>query len=142
MIDPFPQPVIFAHRGASACAPENTLAAFQLALEQGAPAIEFDVKLTSDGQVVVIHDQTANRTTDGAGNVANLPLAALRELDAGSWLSAAFRGERIPSLDEVFEALGKKLFMNVELTNYATSFDTLIPKVAHLVKKHGLENCV
>ena len=137
-----PQPVIFAHRGASAYAPENTLAAFQLALQQGAPAIEFDVKLSADGQVVVIHDQTVDRTTDGAGNVAKLPLAALRELDAGSWLSGSFRGEKIPTLDEVFETLGKKLLMNVELTNYATPFDALVPKVAHLVKKYGLESSV
>lgn len=135
-----PQPVVFAHRGASAYAPENTLAAFQLAFQQAAPAIEFDVKLTADGRVVVIHDQTVDRTTDGSGNVAKLPLAALRELDAGSWLSAQFRGEKIPTLDEVFETLGKKLLMNVELTNYATPFDALIPKVAELIKKHGLEN--
>ncbi len=142
MIESLPQPVVFAHRGASAYAPENTLAAFQLAHQQGAPAIEFDVKLSADGHVVVIHDQTVDRTTDGVGNVAKIPLAALQKLDAGSWLSASFRGERIPSLDEVFEAVGKKLFMNVELTNYATPFDALAPKVAHLVKKHGLENSV
>jgi glycerophosphoryl diester phosphodiesterase len=140
MIETLPQPVIFAHRGASAYAPENTLAAFQLALQQGARAIEFDVKLTADGQVVVIHDQTVNRTTDGTDKVAQLPLAAIRELDAGSWLSAKFRGEKIPTLDEVFEALGKKLLMNVELTNYTTPFDALTQKVAELVKRHGLEN--
>jgi glycerophosphoryl diester phosphodiesterase len=137
-----PQPVVFAHRGASAHAPENTLVAFQLAFEQGAPAIEFDVKLTADGRVVVIHDATVDRTTNGTGRVSRLPLAALQELDAGSWRSAQFRGEKIPSLDQVFEALGKKLLMNVELTNYEAPFDALVPKVADLVKKHGLENYV
>jgi len=142
MINSLPQPVVFAHRGASAYAPENTLAAFQLALEQGAPAIEFDVKLSADEQVVVIHDATVDRTTNGKGKVSQLPLAALRELDAGSWLSARFRGEKIPSLDEVFDAFGKKLLINVELTNYNTPFDALVPKVAELVKKHRLENWI
>ena len=84
MLTHFPTPIIFAHRGASAHAPENTLAAFELAVKQGAPAIEFDVKLTSDRQVVIIHDQTLNRTTNGSGAVTKQPLAALRELDAGS----------------------------------------------------------
>jgi len=139
MITHFPIPIIFAHRGASAHAQENTLAAFELALKQGAPAIEFDAKLTSDRQVVIIHDQTLNRTTDGSGAVTKQPLAALRELDAGSWLSADFRGEKIPTLNEVFEAVGKKLLMNVELTNYATPFDGLVYEVAALVKKHGLQ---
>lgn len=142
MLEKLPQPVLFAHRGASAYAPENTLAAFELAHRQGAAAIEFDAKLTSDGQIVIIHDQTLDRTTDGAGRVAKLPLAALRELDAGSWMSASFRGEKIPTLDEVFEAVGQKMFMNVELTNYATPFDTLVPRVAEAVKKHGLEDRV
>ena len=142
MIHSLPQPVVFAHRGASAYAPENTLAAFQLALEQGAAAIEFDVKLSADGQVVVIHDATVERTTDGNGKVSQLPLVALRELDAGSWLSARFHGEKIPSLDEVFDAFGKKLLMNVELTNYNTPFDALTLKVAALVKKHRLEDWV
>jgi len=135
-------PYFFAHRGASARAPENTLSAFELAVKQGAPAIEFDVKVTSDGHVVIIHDQIVDRTTNGTGQVTKLPLAALRELDAGAWLSADFRGEKIPTLDEVFEAVGKKIFMNVELTNYATPLDALVPKVAGLVKKHGLERRV
>jgi glycerophosphoryl diester phosphodiesterase len=148
MMEMLPRPIIFAHRGASAYAPENTLAAFELAFKQGTPAVEFDVKLTSDGQIVVIHDQTVDRTTDGTGRVAKLPLAALRQLDAGSWFSAHniplghFRGEKIPTLDETFENIGKKLFMNVELTNYATPFDQLVLKVVETVKKHRLENRV
>ena len=140
MIAHFPTPIIFAHRGASAYAPENTLSAFQLAAKQGAPAIEFDVKLTSDRQVIIIHDQTLDRTTDGSGPVAKQSLAALRELDAGSWKSPEYRGEKIPLLDEVLEAVGKKLYINIELTNYATPFDGLVPVVAALVKKHALQD--
>lgn len=142
MLTQLPPPFYFAHRGASAHAPENTLAAFELALEQGAPAIEFDVKLTADRHVVIHHDLTLDRTTDGSGPLSKQSLAALRELDAGSKFSAQFRGEKIPTLDEVFESLGRKMFMNVELTNYASPFDGLVDEVVKLVRKHGLEERV
>ena len=140
MIENFPNPIFFAHRGASAYAPENTLAAFELAARMGAPAIEFDVKLSSDKQAIIIHDQTLDRTTNGTGAVTSQSLSALRELDAGSWKSAEFRGEKIPLLNEVLEAVGKKVLINIELTNYATPFDGLVSVVADLVKKHGLQN--
>jgi glycerophosphoryl diester phosphodiesterase len=133
-----PSPIIFAHRGASACAPENTLAAFELAVQQGAPGIELDAKLCADGHVIVIHNQSVDRTTNGSGKVDEMPLAALRELDAGSFFSEKFRGQKIPTLEEVFEAVGKKVLINVELKNLATPFDALVPKVVELVKKHGL----
>ena len=136
------RPIVIAHRGDKTHAPENTLAAFKLAAEKGADAIEFDVKLTADGQVIVLHDQTVDRTTNGTGKMSELPFAALRNLDAGAWFSEAFPGERIPTLDEVFETVGKRLYMNVELTNYATPGDDLVPKVVELVKKHGLQNRV
>ena len=142
MISDFPSPVIFAHRGASAYAPENTLAAFELAVKQGAPAIEFDVKLTCDRQVIIIHDQTLDRTTNGTGQVVKHPFAALRELDAGVWKSAEFRGEKIPLLEEVFETVGRKVLLNIELTNYATPFDALVPEVAALIKKHNIQQQV
>lgn len=134
-----PTPIIFAHRGASAYAPENTLAAFTLALQQGAPAIEFDVKLSADRQVIAMHDATVNRTTNGAGKVCDLSLAALRELDAGGWKDARYAGERIPTLEEIFETVGHKLLMNIELTNYSTPFDGLAAEVTALVKRHGLQ---
>jgi glycerophosphoryl diester phosphodiesterase len=134
-----PRPIIIAHRGDKSHAPENTLAAFSLAADKKADAIEFDVKLSADGQVIVLHDQTVDRTTSGTGNVSSLPLTALRELDAGAWFSEQFRGERIPTLDEVFETVGKRVLMNVELTNYASPNDDLVPKVADLVKKHALQ---
>ena len=135
----FPQPVIFAHRGASDGAPENTMAAFQLAFEQGAHGIEFDVKLSADGEIVVIHDQTVNRTTNATGSISRLPLAAIRELDAGAWFGEPFRHERIPTLHEVFAAFGEVLILNIELTNYNTPFDALVPKVVSLIKKYGVE---
>jgi glycerophosphoryl diester phosphodiesterase len=139
MLFDLPRPVIFGHRGASAYAPENTLASFELARVQCADAIELDAKLSSDGEVVVIHDSTVDRTTNGHGQVSQLTWTKLRSLDAGSSFSDRFRGEKIPRLEEVFETLGKKIFINVELTNYATPRDQLVEKVCALVRKHGLE---
>ena len=142
MLASLSQPVIFAHRGASAQAPENTLAAFQLALEQGADAIELDAKLSADGHVVVIHDATLDRTTGEHGRVKDMSLAELRALNAGSFFSSRFSTEKIPMLEEVFEALGKRLFINVELTNYSTPRDHLVESVCLLVKKFNLQKQV
>lgn len=142
MYTTLPRPTIFAHRGASAHAPENTLAAFHLAVDLGAPAIELDAKLSKDGVVVVHHDQTVDRTTDGSGYVNKLPLAALREFDAGIKFSPKFKGEKIPTLSEVFETVGRKIFINVEITNYTTPLDLLPKKVAELVKLHNLQEYV
>lgn len=142
MLSSLPQPVIFAHRGASAHAPENTLAAFELALEQGADAIELDVKLSADGQVVVIHDATVDRTTGTHGRVRDLSLAQLRALNAGSFFASRFSTEKIPMLEEVFEAVGRRTFINVELTNYNTPRDHLVESVCMLVKQHNLQGRV
>lgn len=142
MLTSFSQPVIFAHRGASAHAPENTLAAFELAVVQNADAIELDVKLSADGQVVVIHDPTVDRTTGSHGRVKDLSLAELQSLDAGRSFSETYRGEKIPTLEEVFETVGKRTFINVELTNYNTPRDQLVEKVCVLVKKFGLQKRV
>ncbi len=142
MFKTLPYPIIFAHRGASAHAPENTLAAFELAVEQGADGIELDVKLTADGQVVVIHDPTVDRTTGAHGRVKDMSLAELRSLEAGSFFSAKFQSEKIPTLEEVFESVGKRTFINVELTNYKTPRDHLVESACILVKKFGLQKRV
>lgn len=104
-----------AHRGASARYPENTLRAFAAAVEAGADMCEFDVRMTLDGEVIVIHDDTVNRTTDGRGEVARMSLAAVKRLDAGARFGAEFRGEPIPTLDEVAAALAGRCAMDVEL---------------------------
>jgi glycerophosphoryl diester phosphodiesterase len=142
MLTSLPQPIIFAHRGASAHAPENTLAAFELALAENADAIELDVKLSADGHAIVIHDPTVDRTTGHHHRVKDLPLRELRALDAGSFFSEKFHGEKIPTLEEVFEAVGKRTFINIELTNYNTPRDPLVETVCTLVKKCGLEEHV
>jgi glycerophosphoryl diester phosphodiesterase len=138
MLSHIPNPAIIAHRGASAYAPENTLAAFELAVRQKADAIELDAKLTIDGHVVVFHDQTLYRTTGAQGRVIDSKLADLRRLDAGSHFDVAYRGEQIPTLDEVFDLVGKRIFINVELTNYASLLDRLPEKVAEIVINHSL----
>jgi glycerophosphoryl diester phosphodiesterase len=95
------KPWIIAHRGASAYAPENTLAAFQRAVELGAPFIETDLHLTRDARFVAFHDRMLQRTTNGQGAVLDCTLAELRRLDAGLWFDREFMGERIPTLEEV-----------------------------------------
>jgi glycerophosphoryl diester phosphodiesterase len=110
---------IIAHRGACARAPENTLAAFRLALRAGVGMIELDVHLTADGIPVVIHDATLSRTTDGEGRVAERTLADLRGLSAGAWFDERFRNERVPSLEEVFRLVGRRAEINVEIKGEA-----------------------
>lgn len=95
------RPVVVAHRGNSSVAPQNTLVALEAAWRAGADAVEIDVQLTADRQMVVIHDDTVDATTDGHGAVADLTLAELRALDAGSWFSPLYAGARVPTLEEV-----------------------------------------
>ena len=96
-------PAVVAHRGASAAAPENTLAAMRRAAEMGARWAECDVRLSADGVPVVIHDGTLDRTTDGRGALAAHTAAELARLDAGSWRDAAFAGEPVPTLAALLE---------------------------------------
>jgi len=106
---------LYAHRGASAEAPENTLAAFRRAVAAGADGIELDVHLCADGVPVVIHDETLERTTDGAGAVAAQPLAALARLDAGGWFAPQFYGEKLPTLAATLHLLAGRLRLNLEV---------------------------
>jgi glycerophosphoryl diester phosphodiesterase len=137
-----PIPAVFAHRGASAYAPENTLSAFQLAITQNADGIELDVTMTADGQVVVMHDTTIDRTTDGRGQVKKMDLHTLRQFDAGNWFGPKFKGESIPTLSEVFELVGDKVTTNIELQPYSSPLGQLTEKVASLVAHHNLEKKV
>jgi glycerophosphoryl diester phosphodiesterase len=137
MLEQFPTPIILAHRGDLAHAPENTLPSFQQAIQKGADGVELDAKLTADGHVIVFHDTTVNRTTDGKGKVASFSLEAIRKLDAGNWFNERFKGVKVPLLDEVFETVGRDKLINIELTNYSTPRDGLVDKVCDLIKRHG-----
>jgi glycerophosphoryl diester phosphodiesterase len=109
------RPLIFAHRGASKAAPENTLPAFEAAMRLGADGVETDVQYSSDGAMVIFHNTTLEKTSTGTGRVTAYTLAELRQLDAGSWFDPTFAGTRIPTLDEALELLKGKLLINVEL---------------------------
>jgi len=109
------RPQIFAHRGAKAVAPENTLPAFQRALAMGVDGIELDVHCSKDGQLVVIHDESLARTTKGSGKVGEYTAAQLAKIDAGSHFSAAFAAVGVPTLAEVFDLVGNRCRVNVEI---------------------------
>ncbi len=109
------RPLNIAHRGASGTFPENTLRAFVAAIDAGADMCELDVRLSRDGVAVVIHDETVDRTTDGRGAVAAMTLESLKRLDAGARFAPEFRGERIPTLDEVFKLTAGRCGLDVEL---------------------------
>lgn len=112
--------------------------AFELAIQQNADVIELDAKLSADEQVVIIHDQTVDRTTDGTGRVSDLNLAALRELNASAHFPEYFKREYIPTLEDVFEAFRGRVLINVELGNYRSPFDALHVKVAELIRYFAL----
>jgi glycerophosphoryl diester phosphodiesterase len=131
----------FAHRGARLQAPENTLPAFELAADLGADGVELDVQLSLDDVPVVIHDYTVDRTTGGSGPVGEKTLEELRELDAGAFFSDEFAGALIPTLDEVFEAVGSRLLINVELKVSGTSA-RLSQVVVDTIEAHDLASRV
>jgi glycerophosphoryl diester phosphodiesterase len=108
--------ILISHRGASHDAPENTLAAFRLAWEQGADGVEGDFSLTKDGKIVCLHDSTTKRTGDQDLRVSQSTLAELKQVDVGIWKGEQFRGERIPTLAEVLAVIppGKRLFLEVK----------------------------
>ena len=109
-------PRVIGHRGAAACAPENTLAGFRKAKALGCRWVEFDVRLTADGRPVLLHDNRLERTTDGRGRVSALSLAAVRRHDAGRWFHSSFAGERVPTLEQALMLLAELgLGANVEL---------------------------
>jgi glycerophosphoryl diester phosphodiesterase len=113
--------------------------AFRLAAEVGADGIELDAKLSADGQVIVFHDPTLKRLTGVEGRPGLRTFAELQRMDVGAWKGAAFRGARIPLLEEVFLEVDRRLLINVELTNYFTPQDSLVEAVVGLVRAQGME---
>jgi len=132
----------FAHRGASAAAPENTLVAFELAAELGADGIELDVQLSRDGEVVICHDFNVDKTTNASGRVSDFTLSALKQMDAGSWFGEEFAGETIPTLDETIERVGSRLLLNVELKTGAIRANGLEEKVGDIIQKRDFHSRV
>jgi len=138
MNDPQYTVKIYGHRGTLKYAPENTIEAFQVAIDQGADGFELDTMLSSDGIPVVIHDRSLVRTTNRTGFVDHHSVSSLKDLDAGSWFSPNFIDTEIPCLEEVMEHFGHQCEINIELKNMHHPFDALPEKVCALVKKFDL----
>jgi glycerophosphoryl diester phosphodiesterase len=126
-----------AHRGASGYAPENTIVAFDKAVKMNADFLEMDVQQSKDGQLVIIHDTTVDRTTDGFGPVKDLTFAQLRALDAGSWFSPEFADVRIPTLTEVLDRYQGKIGMLIEIKS-PSRYPGIERKVANELKKRKM----
>jgi glycerophosphoryl diester phosphodiesterase len=134
------QTQILAHRGASAYAPENTMAAFGLALDMGAHGIELDVQLTRDGKLVVIHDLSIDRTSNGTGQVGELTLEELRQYDFSYNFAGKYGtdGSRLPELGEVIEfAMKHRLYINIETKDYSRPYGEVNMRTAELVRQYG-----
>ena len=140
------RPWVIAHRGYSGRYPENTASAFEAAIRTGADMIELDVCLTKDRIPVVIHDQTLDRTTEGHGLVSEFTLLELKMLDAGSWFSPEFKGESIPTLEEVFFQIREKISVNIEIKpeSYESTgpADAIEKQICIMVEKFGMNESV
>lgn len=133
------QTKIIAHRGSKSTHPENTLPAFLHAVNIGADGIELDVQLSKDGHLVVIHDETVQRTTNGRGFVHQMTLEEIKQLDAGSWFSKTYRETRIPTLSEVLAILEEKSYrglLNVELKTDRLDYPSIEEKVLMETQKN------
>lgn len=128
------RPWVIAHRGGAALAPENTLAAFKAAMDAGADAVELDVHLSRDGRLIVMHDETVDRTTDGSGAIADLTGAELKRLDAGSWFGAGYAGERVPYLEEVLALAAHPV---IELKYGSERYPGIEETVVHALRTTG-----
>lgn len=131
-----PERGISAHRGGTSPTPENTRAAFCHALGRGVHQIEFDVRRTRDGALVLMHDETVDRTTDGHGRVADLTLAEIRALDAGIHQGPQYANECVPTLEEAFEAMPRNLWLNVDVKGD----DALAAEAARRICEAGREH--
>lgn len=115
--------------------PENTLLSFEEAIKQGADFIELDVRQTADGQIVVIHDETLDRTTNGTGPVGTMRLAELKELDAGGWMGSGFAGQRIPTLLEVLDLTNNRVSLVIEIKGCSKTYPGIEAAVVGLLRK-------
>jgi glycerophosphoryl diester phosphodiesterase len=131
-----------AHRGASGHAPENTLAAFRLALEMGAAMCELDVQQTADDRLIVMHDDALHRTTSGKGDLWEMTLAELQRYDAGSWFAPRFAGEKLPALEQVIALARGKMKLNIEIKVHGHERDIAALVVATIRREKFTNDCV
>ena len=133
------RPLFFAHRGLSSRAPENTLAAFNLARNEKIPGIELDVHLCASGELVIFHDDTTKRVTDSNLRIEETTYSKLKKLDIGSWFSKEFSDERIPLLQDLFDLTGNEVYYDIEIKTRAKNNSELTSKLYTLIKKNNLE---
>lgn len=126
------------HRGAAGTAPENTLASMRQALSIGVDGIEFDVHRSKDGVLMVIHDPTLDRTTNGSGTVSQMTSEEIRRYDAGSWMAPAFAGEVVPTLAELAQAVPAPTMLFLELKHGSIKYPGIEEELAAFLEVHGL----
>ncbi|WP_156289841.1 glycerophosphodiester phosphodiesterase [Oceanobacillus salinisoli] len=136
------KPYIEGHRGAPTLCPENTISAFNKAVEVKADLIEIDVQLSKDNEIVVFHDEKLDKKSDGTGFLRDYTLSELQRLDVGSWFSPAFTGERMPTLEEVLDWGKGKIWLSIELKNIENSKHLLVKKAVELVQSYAMEEQV
>lgn len=135
----FGKTVIYAHRGASGSAPENTMAAFEKAVVIGSHGIECDVQMTKDGKLIICHDELVDRTTNGKGFIKDKNYNEIKTLDAGSWFGKEYIGERIPLLEELLELVKqRRIYLNIELKTGVIQYNGMEDKVVDMVKSYDL----
>ncbi len=133
LLPDFPRPLVFAHRGVSSVAPENTRAAFALARKLGVPGVELDVHLCASGELVVTHDHSTKRVTGTELEVESAPWERLRDLDAGSWKGPEYKGERLPLLADLLDEFGTDLYWDIEIKSKDTGDRGLEAALAKLL---------
>ncbi|MEW5816226.1 MAG: glycerophosphodiester phosphodiesterase family protein [Spirochaetota bacterium] len=136
-------PLLYAHRGCSTLAPENTLPAFQYVLDLKIPGVELDIHMCKSGEVVVTHDLSLKRVTGYEGLVADTDYETISKLDAGFWFDKKYTGTRIPLLNEVFELLGKNVYYDIEIKHRKMKTGPLEKKLLELISEYDLtERCI
>lgn len=135
------KPVIIGHRGAAALAPENTLSSFKAAFEVGAEVVEMDVQRTKDGHLVIMHDDTVDRTTNGHGSIKDLTLEEIKKLDAGAWFSDKFKGEKVPTFEEVVSWAKGKVKLDIEIKK-SLQYPGIEKEIIEILKKNDFEKNV
>jgi len=133
----------YAHRGASAYYPENTILSFEKAIELGGTGIETDVQLTKEGVLILFHDEMLNRTTNGEGFVKDYTYSELNKLDAGSWMGSEFAGIKIPTVEElIYLVKDKNIIINFEIKNRVIMYEDIEQKLIDLIYKHNMKHKV
>ncbi|BDR91606.1 glycerophosphodiester phosphodiesterase [Vulcanisaeta souniana] len=131
--------LVFGHRGAMGYAPENTLPSFRMAVDMGVDGVELDVHMTKDGEIVVIHDFTVDRTTNGSGYIKDLTLAEVKSFDASARFGGKWRDVRVPTLEEVFREFGRRIKYKVEIKRGSDYYPGIEGKVVDLIRRYNVD---